>query len=219
MRSIVKIAALSVAAGSFLFAGGDTIVEPEVIPAQVVEEIKSSIEIHPYVGVGYGYFRQQANEISSENGTDGEWTVGTGMLQAGVNLHKYFAVEARYWLGFEDLKQDLHGTENDLPGEYYAWGIYAKAMYPVVENVNVYGLVGYAETSLEADNGFYWDTESVSFGAGASYQFSENLSIFADYVVLGIQDEFDLHSASGVSVESANDIYIDTVNVGVTYTF
>lgn len=218
MRSIIKVATVSLVASSFLLAGGDLIEEEVVVPAEVVEEVKSSLNIRPYVGVGYGYFTQKADAISSQGGADGEWTMGTGMIQAGVNLHKYVAVEARYWLGVEDLAEDLAGVSQDLAGDYNAWGIYAKVMYPV-DALTIYGLVGYAETSLDADNGFYWDTEAASFGAGASYQFSANLSVFADYVVLGIRDEFDLHTAAGVSVESANDLYIDTINVGVTYTF
>ena len=205
--SLVSILAL----GSFAFAGGD--IAP-VVEEPIVVEDNSTF----YLGLGYGYFNQNNDNIdnTSENI---ELALDTVLLQAGYQYNEYIAVEGRYWIGVGDLEQSGSLT-NDLSGDYSAWGLYVKPMYPVTEEFDIYALLGYASTSLETDSGSYWDTDSFSWGLGAQYEVAENIVLFADYVNLGMPDSFDFTDGNGVIHSDVDaDINLYTINVGVSYKF
>ena len=115
------------------------------------------------------------------------------LLLAGYNFNQYIGVEARY-AGLTDCLENA--------------AIYVKPMYPIGD-ANVYALLGYGETSYDngvvdnSENGFQW-------GLGANYAVTENISVFADYT--------NLYDDSGFNNGNA-DVTVDSVNVGVTYTF
>ena len=199
--SLVAILAMS----TFAIAGGDIApVEPVVETPMVIEEDTSAF----YLGLGYGL----VNYDLTVNGTLGDEDINTVMFQAGYEFNQYVAVEARYWLGYDDI--------GDVAGDYDTWGIYVKPQYPVSEAFNVYALLGYASTSVEPDHGgvAYLDTDAFSWGIGAEYKFTENVSIFLDYVSLGDSDEnFDVNNIA--LPDGTVDVDIQSVNFGVTYRF
>jgi opacity protein-like surface antigen len=123
----------------------------------------------------------------------GEHDGDATLLLAGYNFNQYIGVEARY-AGLTDCLENA--------------AIYVKPMYPIGA-ASVYGLIGYGETTYdngaasESDNGFQW-------GIGANYAVTENIGVFADYTNL-----FDDSSFDGTN----NDVTVDSINVGVTYTF
>ena len=224
MKNIVLSAVAVFAMSSFAVAGGDIapIEEPIVEEVVVVENLDAGF----YLGLGYGLLS------GDETYTEGNWKVELEsrdfdqlLLQAGYKFNAYVAVEGRYWLGMNDLDGDygvyngvLYSSEESLD----AWGIYVKPMYPVTEAFDIYGLLGYATTTLDStykagnvafDNST--DLDGFSWGLGVAYSFNENVSIFADYVVLydDTYDEYDY----GYFAES--EFTIDTFNVGVSYKF
>lgn len=207
--SLVAVLAMS----TFAIAGGDIapIEEPMVEP--VVEDSGTF-----YLGLGYGAFN---NEISFSE-TIGAVTTRTSiddsmdtvLLQAGYEFNEYIAVEGRYWIGASDL--------GDLTGDFSAWGLYVKPQYPVAEAFNVYALLGYGYTDLDFDNASidYLNTSSFSWGLGAEYKFTENVSIFLDYVSVGDTDEIDFRHIGGLTDITVDaDVAVTTVNFGVTYRF
>ena len=205
--SLVSIMALS----GLAFAGGDIV---PVVEEPIIVEDNSAF----YVGIGYGYFNQSNDNIGNTP-VNIELALDTVLLQAGYQYNQYVAVEGRYWIGVGDLEQSGSLT-NDLSGDYSAWGIYVKPMYPVTEEFDVYGLLGYASTSLESDGGSYWDTDGFSWGLGAQYEVAENIILFADYVNLGMPDSFDFTDGNGVVYPDTDaDINLYTINVGVSYKF
>ena len=128
------------------------------------------------------------------------------MLQAGYTFNPYVAVEGRYWASIDDTN-NIDGTI-DAPD---AWGMYVKPMYPVTDEFDVYGLLGYAytDTDITKVDGFSW-------GLGASYSFMDNVSMFVDYVSLYDDDDGFVNTLG----ENVNKDYtIETVNVGITYNF
>ncbi len=145
----------------------------------------------------------------------GDITANSALLLAGYKYNQYLGLEARYTMNVDDPEvdssiADLDGIEGD---DMTNIGIYLKGMYPVMEAFDVYALLGYGQVTFEADNydvdvsesGFQW-------GLGASYAVTENIGVFADYTRLYDDEGFD-----GTLI--ASDFVVDSVNVGVTYTF
>ncbi|MBB3141300.1 porin family protein [Halomonas organivorans] len=94
----------------------------------------------------------------------------TGLrLRAGLAFNDYFALEGHVGTGGSDGPVDLN----------YLAGGYAKGMLPITQRFKIYGLLGATEVDFDGSE----DSESdVSYGGGASYAFTPNLSMDADFV-------------------------------------
>ena len=200
--SIISVLALS----QMAFAGGDigkNVVESE---AEVVVIPETADESAFYVGLGYSYMNLDFDSVEESGDID-----GNGMLVlAGYNFNKYIAVEARYSKTFGDLSYDNDYESGDFDGEISNYGLYLKPMYPV-GGVTLYGLLGYGKVTYEegadkeSESGFQW-------GIGASYAVNESWGLFVDYTRLYDDQGLD-------EIPTYYDIMIDSINVGVTYTF
>ncbi len=201
MRNHVLSLVAVLALGTMAYAGGD-VAPIEEIPAPVVTD-----ESVFYIGMGIGYITFD-NDFTSE-----KITSNTLMLQAGYQYNQYIALESRYSFGF-NTDYDAGNIVNPVQvydGDVTSWGIYLKPMYPI-GNFSVYALLGYGEVMLEdilngdaVEGGFQW-------GLGASYNFTENISVFVDYV--------SLYNSTGFDYVAKNaDIDVDTWTLGVSYKF
>jgi opacity protein-like surface antigen len=226
MKNIVLSAVAVLAMSSFAVAGGD--IAPVEEPVVVVEEAVSTGNF--YLGLAYGaanfdntYTEEYNGGITpsipnpATNGTQ-DWDYSTVMLQAGYNFNKYIAIEGRYWFGLDEGITDPFGDNADLSID--TWGIYVKPQYPVTEAFNIYALLGYAssDAAVEYADGDTHDFDNVdgfSWGIGASYAFTENISIFVDYVDMYNDD----NSYDDGDWTYTDDITLSTVNFGVTYNF
>jgi len=217
MKKLTLSLAAIFAMGTFAVAGGDISPVEPVVEEPVVAPIGQF-----YVGLGYGYFDQTMDDIN-HRGLNIEAETDNILFQAGYQFNEYIAIEGRYWLGVGDATWSISNLPGiDDSGDYSSWGIYVKPMYPVTDSFNVYALLGYASTSLDADGrrDFYWDTDDFSWGLGAELGVTDNVFVFADYVNLGYPDSFDYTDPDG---NKFNDTYVDgnlyTFNIGVTYKF
>lgn len=217
---------MSVVASSMMFAGGD------IAPVEVEAPVTAS-ESGFYAGVAYSYMDGLWTTGKSDSQSSLRWKeieYKAAMLQAGYKVNKYFAVEGRYWTTFGDGDHRTKDEEySDSVFDYTSvYGIYAKPMYPVMDDFNVYGLLGYAHSELEnesgmsqsgSDRGAEWtahDDGGFSYGIGADYAVSENISLFVDYVVLF--DDVTMWNEYDDGTESRN-LELTTWNFGVTYKF
>jgi opacity protein-like surface antigen len=196
-----------------LYAGGDIApVEEPIAEIPVVVDDSAF-----YFGLGYGILNQtNGNIVVATARPDIEYNVDTAFVQAGYMFNKYLAVEGRFWYGVNDLTETIASVETKLSGDYSAWGIYVKPMYPITDSINIYALIGYGSVKLAMDNGEKWDTDGLSYGAGLSFNFTKNLSIFADYIVVAYNNEFEIVDAG---VIGKSDINTNTINIGVSYSF
>lgn len=229
MKLFTCSVAAAVALSTFAVAGGDLKdVEPVISPvAEIVEPDEGGF----YIGGAYSSVsleRDVTEEYMPDSGMfeEHELDFDALMLQVGYSFNKYIAVEGRYWSSIGDAEYKYHDgsfygndrqTYNSDEGEtdeveFDAWGIYVKPMYPVTDELNIYGLLGYADTTVE-DNGEHSES-GFSWGLGASYDITDNLSIFADYVLLYDDSEREVER-----VVTTEDIHIDTWNFGLTYNF
>lgn len=201
-KSIVSLVSIMALSG-LAYAGGDMtkVVEPIVeIP---------EVEVNPfYAGLGLG-------EVSVNNDiTDEEISATTLMLQVGYQVNEYLAIEGRYSFGLGDSDYDagnLTNVANVYDGDVSTWGVYVKPMYPIGE-FSLYALLGYGEVMLDnlaggdaVEGGFQW-------GVGASYAFTEEISLFADYISLYDDTGFDYRAQT-------SDVDADAWTVGLSYNF
>lgn len=217
--STVAVLAMS----AFAIAGGDIApVEP------IIEEVVVPDESGFYVGVAYGY-ADISNKYDGYN-LDDSWTgkledsFDTIMLQAGYKINKYFALEGRYWNAVGDGdwtdRWDWSGQPNENSGtnsDFSAWGLYVKPMYPVTEEFDVYALLGYGNVNYDSGEDIAHDLDDDGFqwGLGASYEFTDKFSVFADYLEL-----YNDNKSYIVGDWNENlDFTIYTVNIGLTYKF
>jgi len=228
MKNIVLSTVTIFALSSFALAGGDiTPVDEPIIETEEVSEIIVSNDQGLYLGLGYGSLKGEEtykwnpgnSEVSfEEDSRDFDQL----LLQAGYKFNSYVAVEGRYWLGMNDLNGDweYEGLYYNTDASLDSFGIYVKPMYPVTDAFDVYGLLGYATSSLKEDIfvpagtlSQTTDLDGFSWGIGAAYSFNDNISIFADYVSLYDDTiDYDVYNAS-------SEFTIDTVNIGVSYKF
>ncbi|MDD5406380.1 MAG: outer membrane beta-barrel protein [Sulfurovaceae bacterium] len=233
--SVVTVLSMS----AFAIAGGDIEpVEPEVVvpaPAPIVED-----DSGVYLGVAYSAARYKGDFYADfYDSMDyyqvfGKYDVDFNaiMAQAGYKFNKYLALEGRYW-------HSLGSPEASVSADYYvnyanpvnisgrggdhkmkAWGIYVKPMYPVTDKFDIYALLGYGNVKISEDYyGELLDENDFQWGIGALYKFTENLSLFVDYVrLLDKNGSFIYHDISG-DYNADLDSTLYTINVGLTYKF
>jgi len=114
-----------------------------------------------YGGVGYTAF--QANV----NGDD--ITVGAVMGRVGFKTNPLLGVEGEFSIGVQDDNFDVLGTQVSagLDNEY---GVFATGWLPIPLVGDLFGRVGYAHLSVNADAGglgtFSQDGDGLAYGAG-----------------------------------------------------
>jgi len=230
--SIIAMVALS----SMSFAGGDIggvttfenndmvaaeveAVEPAPTPAPTPIVVHKEVKKEPvkvektssgpgglYVGLAVSEMAVRSDDRVNLFGDEKHQDQQLGVTAViGYNFMKYLGAELRAALS---VSEENAGQDN--LAEY---GIYLKPQYPVLDNLNIYGLLGYSAinmsdpaTSTNAnDNPFDGDNQGFSFGAGLDYGVTENISVFTD-VVNYLRDYGGSNSTWGA-------------NVGVKYNF
>ena len=147
------------------------------------------------------------------------------MLQAGYKFNPYIAIEGRYLFGLDDSLEggiaEHFGATVDVSTD--AWGIYLKPMYPVTDAFDIYALIGYGSTEYDVttehkgiEGSLAESFDGFTWGLGASYAFTENISIFADYTRM-YDNTTDYVAPNGMALNF--DDTIDIVNIGLTYNF
>jgi opacity protein-like surface antigen len=226
MKNIVLSAVAVFAMSSFAIAGGDIApVEEPIVEVPEVVEVNTDAGI--YLGLGYGALNIERTTTVAHTLTytpDLDMDYDTLMFQAGYKFNSYVAVEYRYWKSLGD--EDILGLDVQLGGngtaDISAYGIFVKPMYPVSPEFNVYALLGYGVATYEVNYGDLTgetDKDGFSWGLGASYAFTNNVSVSLDYTVIADAEYDDLVGYNGVVYDVVNDTTVGTVNVAVTYKF
>ena len=184
------------------FAGGDIAPVEPVVEAPVVIDDSAF-----YVGLGIG------TAAVNDDFTNEEFESTTLMLQAGYQYNEFVALEGRYTFG---LSMDYNpgttlSSNDDYNGDFSSWGIYVKPMYPIGD-FSIYALLGYGGVMLDDLAGGDAYEDGFQWGLGAVYAFSEEVSVFVDYVSLYDDTGFDYRA-------QLDDVDSDTWTLGVTYKF
>jgi opacity protein-like surface antigen len=206
MKNIVLSAVAVIALGSFAVAGGD--IAPVQEPVVEVPEVASWSPTF-YVGAAYVMVDGEVDGLTP-NTIDVE--ANNYAVAAGMVLTPWLAVEGRYSNSMDDLEIDGEAIDG---GEAEVAAIFLKPMYAIADTGLVaYGLLGYANVSIDDDLGNYMDDDGLAYGVGAAYAVTPNVLVFADWTRL--YDDTVEDSSAGL--DSA-DVVVDTINVGAAYIF
>ncbi len=192
------------------YAGGDIAPVPVLVPVNSTQE-----PLTVYLGAGFiwGQYHKEKDDCEYEDVTYG------AMVRVGYDWNQYIGIEARYLQTFWDT-DELGGQE------LQHFGLFAKPMYPVNENINIYGLVGYGWTETKTGgNGNLptVDESGFSAGVGFEYNFSDNKENASYSGGFNIQE--DQEGFWGIFVDYQrllidSDVpYMDVISIGVTYHF
>lgn len=163
-----------------------------------------------YLEGGYQYL-----EIEPDGADSGVDTNAIG-ARLGYQFNPVFSIEGELASGIDDGEFDYNvdedsfnlddnndGDFNDLIaasgdiGLNYLVGLYGKAEVPLTERLDVYGRAGYAyvdlDASIQTPGGTTLTTiedaeEGPAFGAGLSYDLTENVYLKGDYTYYSFED-------------------------------
>ena len=163
-----------------------------------------------YLEGGYQYL-----EIEPDGADSGVDTNAIG-ARLGYQFNPVFSIEGELASGIDDGEFDYNvdedsfdlddnndGDFNDLIaasgdiGLNYLVGVYGKAEVPLTERLDVYGRAGYAyidlDASVQTPGGTTLATiedseEGPAFGAGLSYDLTENVYLKGDYTYYSFED-------------------------------
>ncbi len=235
MKTLSKIIGLSLIVSGVLFAGGAFVPapapeQPDIEPvepaiAEVPEAPKAVNEeknFKPYVGGAIGSSSatvkssakvcggceyDKLNQTSTKapdkilnwGGSD---STATGTLLAGVEVNDYLAVEGRLTKTLGDYEIKDH-----KPISLTNAALYVKPQYKF-ELGSVYALLGYGVSKVD-----FMDKTTTSsgfqYGAGASYDMSDEVSLFADYTKI-------MDGGKKISKATTMDS-VSTFNVGAIF--
>jgi len=230
MKTLTKYLSLALIASGALFAGGAFV--PATTPAPDAEPVEPAVaeipttpeakDIQPYFGGAVGTSSTSVNSSASvcggcqydklnqtshkeadktiNWGGDGDATTATAL--AGVEVNDFLAVEARLTTTISDYEIKDH-----KPISLTNAALYLKPQYKF-EAATIYALLGYGISKID----FMDDTTTVNgfqYGAGASYDWSDDMSVFADYTKL---------VSSGEKISDATELdSVGSFNAGIIF--
>ncbi len=215
---LISVVAL-VAIATSSYAGG--YIAPIVVPIPV-EPIPPENEPSP-IYVGVGLIMGTYDGCPTGDGCVYEDTTYGAMVRVGYEWNQYIGVEARYMQTFWDA-DELGGQELEH------FGIFAKPMYPMSEDFNLYGLLGYGWTKTETGgNGNLptVDDSGFSAGLGIEYDLSDKEDDREDNTIYdrGFDGQADQEREWGLFVDyqrlliDSDSPDMDVISAGVTYDF
>ncbi len=213
-KIIMSLAAMTAMAT----AGGD------ILPTPVVETVEVQT---PWTGLYIGG-ALTANQTYLKGEADWFGTSANNKTAYGLqgDLGYTFFNNGDIALSAEGRFGGSFGGDDYVETSY--WGIYAKpeAMFG---NFGVYGLVGYGELDYTKSGDVYGGipvtyaytttTDGFTWGIGGEYAISENVTIFADYVVQPTLDLVGLTDVNYATVVTEDNIETDVISVGFNYKF
>jgi len=216
-KSILILSFVMTTLSTTLFAGGKGVILASA-PVAPIETIDPSPW---YLGVGLVWAKLSGCNL--QPGCEYEDVTYGAMVRGGYEYNQYFGVEARYIRTFLD-----EGPFGGTPLAHA--GIFFKPQYPVSENINFYGLLGYGYTE-NLGNGArldYFDSDwGFSAGVGIEYDLSDREG---DRIENGNYDRaFDGYADQGKGwslfldyqrlLIDSNIPDLDAISLGVRYDF
>ena len=201
MKRIKQSSVILLLTSTFAVAGGDIVAVEPVVEVPVVEEVKELTGL--YAGLSYSCMQITTDTPDKE-------VMGNGMSAlVGYNFHENVAVEGRYTTSLGDVNVKTWNTDIDQSWDMSNIALYLKPQYKM-GMVNIYGLVGYGQTTL--DDGTSYSVDGFQYGGGLSADVHENVEIFVDYRRLYDDADFD-----GFAV--GQDVAANSWSLGANYKF
>lgn len=165
MKKSILVSFLAVATMSTSVWAGGKGVFPVEAPVEPIPVMQTPSPVYLGLGILWGRFNGICGD-ADPSCTYEDVTYGA-LLRAGYDFNQYFGLEGRVLGTF--LKADPLGGE-----ELRHFGIFAKPMYPIGEDFNIYALLGYGWTQTKAgQNLTEVDDSGFSAGLGLEYDLSD----------------------------------------------
>ena len=134
--------------------------------------------------------------------------------RVGYDFNKFLGLEARA----------IKTKWSSEGGDFEHYGAFLKPMYPVSNDINVYGLAGYAKTQTAGGTRRKTDTEALAWGLGFEYDFGEDTPKKGKYsrTFDGYGDQeggWGFFADYERLVQKSGSPDFDTLNAGITYDF
>ena len=161
------------------------------IAASIFSTSANAIELKPYVGLDYSYSKASTNDIVVEGvqvpNNLFEDSFNSLSVNLGTKFNKNFGIEAFYQKSDEEkgemsaLSIAGHPIATDrLETSFEAYGIDAQGYLPLNKKVDLIGSLGLGQYDFEIKGFGYKESEDelgYRLGAGAQYNFNENIAI------------------------------------------
>lgn len=166
MKKFIITTTTAIAMTVSSFAGGKVVapVEAEVTP---IPPVISPIPV--YIGLGAIAAFANRDGCACSNGADMKDRRFGGIIRAGWDFNQYLGLEARALKSF--------GNDTFSTTEHY--GLYLKPQYHFIDQMNIYGLLGYGHTSVDYTNGIkssHNPKNGFSYGIGFEYDLGSDSS-------------------------------------------
>jgi len=227
----LNIVLTAVAVSSFAYAGGDILppvfeteeivvpveeyIPPVVIPQPVpvvVQPVENIIPLGLYVALGLTAARYDPSCDCTTDKGDVDNTYGL-IGRLGYDFNQFVGIEAR----------GIRTNWKSDGGKIKHYGAFLKPMYPVSNDFNVYGLLGYAKTETEGMKRRV-DADAFAWGAGLEYDLASDSAKEGRYARSfdGYGDQeggWGLFADYERLVQKSGSPDLDTINAGITYDF
>lgn len=163
--SKITISVLALMAlGNSAYAGGKY-VEPQDAPVEAIPSTTYALPL--YVGVGAIAAGLSRDCTCADGSRLKDMTYGV-LARVGWDFNKYVGIEGRYLNA--SIEDDFSQTQH--------YGLYLKPQYHVLDQMNVYGLLGYGKSTVDYNNhkgkSSTLDKTGFSYGAGVEYDLSSD---------------------------------------------
>ena len=145
-----------------------------------------------YAGGGLSLIAVETKDKANffKKSDDQDRQIGLNLL-VGYNFIDYLAVEGRILFGIAKAKAT----------KMQNFALFLKPNIDVIENLNIYGLLGFASSNL-AQSDMTKKVSGVSWGAGLSYNLKDfvghNILVYSD--ILNLLHKKDTHSMAGFNL-------------------
>jgi OOP family OmpA-OmpF porin len=163
MKKIIILCAFGCMALTSSVNAGGKFVSPAIAAVEPIPVQQSPVPI--YLGIGLAAAGVSRDCPCAADDRLKDMTYGV-VFRAGWDFNQYFGIEARYIRA--SLEKDFSTTTH--------YGLYLKPQYPVTNQMNVYGLLGYGHTEIEGcsySNGTL-KVDGISYGAGIEYDLTSD---------------------------------------------
>ncbi|CAA6804640.1 MAG: Unknown protein [uncultured Sulfurovum sp.] len=189
--------------------------EPMVVPEPVPIPVPILENLYPlglYVGLGLTAARYDPDCGCTTDKGKVDKTAGV-VARVGYDFNEYIGVEGR----------GIRTNWKSNGGKIKHAGLFVKPMYPVTDDINVYGLAGYAKTTTQGSKRRV-NAETFAWGAGLEYDLGSDTAKEGRYdrSFDGYGDQeggWGLFTDYERLVQKSGSPDLDTVSVGVTYDF
>jgi len=168
MKKGVILSLWSIVLLSIVSYGSSKMVIPVEAPVEPVPAMQIPKPVYVGLGLSWGKYR---GECHTPNCGYEDVTYGA-MLRVGYEWNQYMGIEARAIATFLE--------EDDQGGQSLRYvGVFAKPMYPLGDQFNIYGLLGYGWTkTITGGNKKLPTIDESGFSAGAGLEYDLSSKMF-----------------------------------------